>query len=304
MAPLLQRRLLETAILSFLLSLLIFGLFAAIPGDYLSEMEMNPSIPTGQVERMRREFGLDQPFYVQYFRWLGQIVRGDLGYSFAQRRPAGQLIAERAANTLSLAAVALLFSLLLALPLATLSSRYYNQWPDHLSRILSLGGMSLPTLLTSLFFLYLAFLTGWFPVGGSGTFRHVVLPALTLSLPLFSFLTRTLRLELVDVLGQPFITALRARGLPERTVFWYALRSALNPVISISGLIVGGLLSGSVVVERVFGWPGLGELTVASILARDLYVALNCVLVASGLVVVSNLAADITLALNDPRVRT
>ena len=303
MIRLLQRRLLETAVLVFLLSLLIFGLFAAIPGDYLSEMELNPAIPASQVERMRTEFGLEQPFHLQYFKWLGQIVRGNFGYSFAQRRPATSLIAERAVNTLILAGFALLFSLGLALPLAVVSSLYFNRWPDHLSRMISLGGMSLPTLLTSLLFLYLAFLTGWFPIGGAGTFRHVVLPALTLALPLFSLLTRTLRLELVDALSQPFITALRSKGLPGWRVFWYAFRYALNPIISLSGLIVGGLLSGSIVVERVFSWPGLGELTVASILSRDLYVALNCVLVASGMVIIANLAADIVLACNDPRVR-
>ena len=228
MIRLLQRRLLETAILVFLLSLLIFGLFAAVPGDYLSEMELNPSIPASQVERMRTEFGLDQPFHLQYFKWLGQIVQGNFGYSFAQRRPATSLIAERAVNTLMLACFALLFSLGLALPLAVVSSLYFNRWPDHLSRIISLGGMSLSTLLTSLLFLYLAFLTGWFLIGGAGTFRHVVLPALTLALPLFSFLTRTLRLELVDALSQPFITALRSKGLPGWHVFWYAFRYALN----------------------------------------------------------------------------
>ena len=303
MIRLIHRRLLETAVAVSLLSLLIFGLFAAIPGDYLSEMELNPAIPASQVQRMRTEFGLDQPFHIQYFKWLGQIMEGDFGYSFSQRRSATNLIAERAANTLMLACVALLFSLGLALPLAVVSSLYFNRWPDHCCRIISLGGMSLPTLLTSLLFLYLAFLTGWFPIGGAGTLRHVVLPALTLALPLFSFLTRTLRLELVETLSQPFITALRSKGLPRRRVFWYALRHALNPIISLSGLIVGGLLSGSVVVERVFGWPGLGELTVASILARDLYVAVNCVLVASGLVIIANLAADIVLACNDPRVR-
>ena len=303
MIRLLQRRLLETAILVFLLSLLIFGLFAAIPGDYLSEMELNPAIPASQVERMRIEFGLDQPFHLPYFKWLSQIARGNFRYSFAQRRPATSLIAERAVNTLMLAGFALLFSLGLALPLAVVSSLYFNRWPDHLSRMISLGGMSLPTLLTSLLFLYLAFLTGWFPIGGTGTFRHVVLPALTLALPLFSLLTRTLRLELVDALSQPFITALRSKGLPGWRVFWYAFRYALNPIISLSGLIVGGLLSGSIVVERVFSWPGLGELTVASILSRDLYVALNCVLVASGMVIIANLAADIVLACNDPRVR-
>ena len=303
MIRLIQHRLLETAVLVFLLSLLIFGLFAAVPGDYLSEMELNPAIPVSQVERMRAEFGLDQPFHLQYFKWIGQVGRGNLGYSFAQRRPATSLIAERAVNTLMLAGFALLLSVGLALPLAVVSSLNFNRWPDHLSRMISLGGMSLPTLFTSLLFLYLAFLTGWFPIGGTGTLRHVILPALTLALPLFSFLTRTLRLELVDALSQPFITALRSKGLPGRRVFWHAFRYALNPVISLSGLILGGLLSGSVVVETVFDWPGLGELTVASILARDLYVALNCVLVASGMVIIANLVADIVLAGNDPRVR-
>ena len=304
MIRLLKRRLLETAVLVFLLSLLAFGLFAAIPGDYLTEMELNPAIPASRLQQMRTEFGLDQPLYVQYFKWIGQILRGDFGYSFAQRRPATALIAERAGNTVALAGFAAFLSLALALPLAVVSSLFVNRWPDHLSRIVSLGGMSLPTLLTALLFLYLAYLTGWFPIGGAGSLKHVVLPGLTLALPLFSFLSRSLRLELIDALSQPFIAALRSKGLSSGRIFWYALRYALNPIISLSGLMVGGLLSGSVVVERVFAWPGLGELTVASILSRDLYVAVNCLLVAGALVIAANLVADVLLACNDPRVRT
>ncbi|MFQ5737654.1 MAG: ABC transporter permease [Acidobacteriota bacterium] len=297
------RRFLESIPLFFMLSFLIFCLFEIIPGDYLSEMELDPSVSPERIEELRQLYGIDRPFYLQYFHWIGQTLRGNLGFSFLQQRPAIELIRDRLGNTLALTGAAFFLTLLISFPLAILGALRARRWPDRVSLFLSLIGLSLPTVLISLLFLYFAYLTGWFPIGGVGGARHLFLPSLTLALPMVAFFFRTFRLELIDALGQPYVLAAAARGLPRRRVVYHAVRNALNPLISLMGLALGGLLSGSVVVEKVFSWPGVGALTVSSIAQRDLYVALNCVMVASVLIVGANLVADLLLAWNDPRVR-
>jgi len=266
-------------------------------------MEADPAISRQSVEQLRHDYGLDKPLAEQYWLWLSQVSRGNFGYSFAQRRPASELILERVTGTLLLTVTALCLTLVLALPLAAISALRFGGWPDKLVLWSSLVGLSFPTVLSSLFLLYFAYLTQWFPIGGADTWRHVLLPAATLAIPIVGFFTRTLRLELIDVFGQPYVLAAAAKGLPPFRVLWHALRNAVNPVISLTGVTLGGLLSGAVVVEKVFGWPGLGALTVDSILARDLYVALACVLVSAFVVIIANLLADLFLAWNDPQIR-
>ena len=173
----------QALLLFFLLSSLVFVLFAMIPGDYLAEMEVSASVSTEQIEQLRRQFGLDQPFYRQYLMWLKTLASGNLGYSFAQQRPAVGLITERMGNTLLLAGGSFFLSLLLAFPIGVASALYSGRWPDRLGTIFSLVGLSFPSLLLSLFGIYFAFRTQWFPVGGMGSFRHWILPSLVLSLP-------------------------------------------------------------------------------------------------------------------------
>lgn len=297
------RRLVELIPLLFLLSLLVFGLFKLIPGDYLSDLQLNPAIPRERIQELRQSYGLDRPFYAQYFIWVGQVARGNLGYSFAQQRPARQLIGERLKNTLMLTLAALLLSLLFAVPLGLFCALGIGSWSDRLGLGLSLLGLSLPPLLSSLIFLYFAFWTGWFPIGGREGWLSLFLPSVTLALPGVAFFTRTLRLEMADALAQPYVVFAAAKGLSRGRVVYHALRNAVNPLISVLGLTLGSLLSGAVVVEKVFSWPGLGSLLVDSILSRDLFVAVNCVLVGALLVVVANLLAEMMLAWNDPRIR-
>ncbi|MDA2924733.1 ABC transporter permease [Acidobacteria bacterium AH-259-L09] len=297
------RRILETIPLLFLISLLIFALFKLIPGDYLSEMELNPSIPRQRIEELRQEYGLKQPFYIQYFTWVGQVLQGNLGYSFAQQRPAVELILERLTNTVILTISALALTIIVSFPLGILTALNPGRGLDRLALFFSLIGLSLPSVLASLIFLFFAFRTGWFPIGGTGGLHHLVLPSLTLALPTIAFFVRNLRLEMIDTLRQPFVTAAAAKGLRPYRVVLHAFRNAVNPMISITGITFGGLLSGSVVVEKIFDWPGLGALVVDSILSRDLFVVLNCVLVSALLIVAANLLADLVLAWNDPRIR-
>lgn len=296
-------RILESIPLVVLLSFLVFGLFKLIPGDYLTEIELDPTISRQSVEQLREDYGLDQPLFRQYWSWLTQVLRGNFGYSFAQRRPASDLIIERAGATLALTVSALLLTLVFALPLAAIGAVRLGSWPDKVILWFSLIGLSLPAVLSSLLLLYFAYQTRWFPIGGADSWGHAFLPAVTLAVPMVGFFTRTLRLELIDVFDQPYILAAAAKGLPAHRVLWHAFRNAVNPVISLTGVTLGGLLSGTVVVEKVFSWPGLGALTVDSILARDLYVALACVLVSAVLVIIANLFADLILAWNDPQIR-
>lgn len=296
-------RVLQSVLLLLLLSFLVFTLFQLIPGDYLSEMEMNPAISSHTVDQLRSQYGLNQSLIGQYGSWMAQLARGNLGFSFAQQQPAAPLILDRLMRTAMLAGSALLLSLVVSIPLAVLSAIHAGRRLDTVILWLSVTSLSLPAVLTSLFFLYFAFWSGWFPLGGTEGFKSLILPTLTLALPGFGFFVRILRLELIDALDQPYILAAAARGLTRRRILYHALRNAANPLISILGASLGGLLGGSVVVEKVFRWPGLGALTVDSILSRDLYVALNCVLVASLLVIAANLLADLMLAWNDPRIR-
>lgn len=296
-------RILEAIPLLILLSFLVFSLFKLIPGDFLTEKELDPAISRDSIEQLRQDYGLDTPLLKQYGLWLSQVCRGNFGYSFAQRRPALELIAERTAATVTLTVLALILTLALAPPLAMIGAIQWGAWPDKALFWVSLTGLSIPTIISSLFLLYFAYWSGWFPIGGADTWKHALLPAVTLAVPVTSFFVRTLRLELIDVFDQPYMLAVVAKGLPTSRILWHALRNSLNPMISLTGVTLGGLLSGAVVVEKVFSWPGLGALTVDSILSRDLYVALNCVLVSALLVILANLIADLLLAWNDPQIR-
>lgn len=303
MSKFILRRIIETVPLLFFLSLLVFALFSMVPGDYLTEMENNPSIRPETIQQLREDYGLTRPFYVQYFLWVGQFVQGNLGYSFAQQRPAARLILERLGNTGLLAVSAMAFSLLFALPIGILAALKQGRWVDWMALSLSLAGLSIPTVLAGLMFLYFAFHSGWFPLGGSGGVSYLLLPSLTLALPISAFLIRSLRLEMIEALEQPYVLAAAARGLSPLRVVLHGLRNAINPIISLTGIIFGGLLSGTVVVEKIFDWPGLGALVVDSILSRDLFVVLNCLLISALLIAAANLTADLLLAWNDPRIR-
>ncbi len=297
------RRALASVSLLVLLSVATFGLFRLIPGDYLTEMGFQSSIPAEQIQRIREAYGLDQPVYVQYVRWVAQLSRGRLGYSFTQNRPAVDLILERFWNTFALAVVAMLMAAILSLPLGVIPALRAGEWPDQLALVLSLVALSLPTVVLALLFLYFAYWTGWYRLGGTAEASRLILPSLTLALPVAAVLGRLLRTGLLETFRQPFITAIAAKGVSRTRLLHHAIRNAVNPVLSFAGLTLGGMMSGAVVVERVFDWPGIGDLTVESILHRDLYVAVNCVVVAAAAFMVANFLAEILQALNDPRIR-
>lgn len=313
------RRLLETVPLLLGLSVLTFALLQWTPGDFLTTLAADPSISPESLESMERRFGLDRPWWVQYLLYLRNLVLHlDLGESFSRHQPVATVIGAALGNTLLLSLAAALVTWGLAIPLGALAAVRRGTWVDRGLSLAAFAWLSVPEVLSGLLLLLLAARTGWFPVGGMhgidwegmGTLgraadlaRHLALPALTAGLVPLAGRLRQMRSSLLDVLGLDYVTAARAKGLPESAVVGHhALRNALNPMITLFGYTLGSLLSGSFVAEVVFAWPGLGRVTYDALLAQDPYLVMGCVLMASVVLVAGNLVADLLLAVADPRI--
>ncbi|MBI5017570.1 MAG: ABC transporter permease [Deltaproteobacteria bacterium] len=254
---------------------------------------------------LRADLGLDRPLLTQYVDYLAGIGRGDLGRSFTFRKPVVEVIRARAPATLLLAGCALAVAVSIAVPVGVLAAVRRDTVWDRGSLVASLLGVSMPNFwLGPLLVMLFSVRLGWFPVSGNEGWRSLVLPALTLGAALAAILTRMLRSSLVEVLPSDYLKAARARGVPEWKVIWvHALRNAGLPVITLLGLQLGSLLSGAVITETVFAWPGLGTLLVGAIQGRDYPLVQGCVLVVSLAYVAANLLADLLYRWADPRVR-
>jgi len=300
-------------------SLLTFLFTTLAPGSYYDEMKLNPRIAPETIAALRAEYGLDRPLVVRYGRWIAEVARGDLGFSFAYGQPVGTLLIVRARNTLLLAGLALLLAWGLALPLGIWSAQREGAWPD---RLLTAGAAALliiPDIVLALGLLLFAVRSGWFPSGGMASVGaesmpwaarvrdaalHLVLPVAALALAALPMLMRHVRAALLEVMDSGFMRAARAHGIPRGRLLWrYGLRAAANPLISLFGVSLGTLLSGSLIVEVVMSWPGLGPFLLEAILARDLYVVIGGVLLSTLFLVGGNLAADLLLYWADPRIR-
>lgn len=262
--------------------------------------------PAEVVEIYRQRWGLDAPLYVQYVRYVGSVLQGDLGRSFRDGREAVTVVAERLPATLRLGIAALLVSLAVGLPLGILAALHQNRLVDRGVMAFAVLGHSLPSffsgiLLILLFSLWLR----WLPSSGSATLVHLIMPALTLGLWNAATLARFTRSAMLDALSQPYMRTARANGLPSawRTLH-HALPNAAIPIVTVLGLIVGHLLSGAVIVETVFAWPGLGRLTVTAVAAREVAVVQTIVLLAALTMVTANLTVDLLYGWLDPRIRT
>src|SRR5262245_29696734 len=290
------------------------------PGDFLSQMEINPQISPETIASMRERFGLDRPWPVQYALWLKNIfLKLDFGESFSRHQPVFQVLAPAAGNSLILALAAALVTWLVALPLGILAAVKQNTWLDRVASLFAVVGISIPEVFLALLVLFLAARTGWFPLGGmvsldhdslswSGKvldrLHHLILPALVLATVPLASRMRQMRASLLEVLRADYVTTARAKGLPEsRVVLKHAVRNALNPLVTLFGYTLGGLLSGAFLVEVILSWPGLGRVTIDALLTRDLYLIMGSVLIASSVLVVGNLVADLLLLAVDPRLR-
>jgi peptide/nickel transport system permease protein len=283
---------------------LVFAFLHAVPGDPVEVMLGETARPADKVA-LRAELGLDRPLTEQYVGYLGGLARGDLGRSFAYRKPVLAVIAARLPATLELAGWALVVAVLVAFPLGVLAAVNRGKLLDRGSLVASLVGISMPNFwLGPLLILGFSVHLRWFPVSGRDGWGSVILPAITLGTALAAILSRMLRSSLVEVLRSEYLQAARARGVAEARVVWvHALRNAALPVITIVGLQLGSLLSGAVITEAVFAWPGVGTLLLSAIQGRDYPLVQGCVLVISLGYVVANLLADLAYRWADPRVR-
>ena len=319
MIRLVLRRLLMAVPLLLLVATLTFLVVHAAPGSYADTIE-RPGLPPAAREMIRERFGLDLPFHLQYLRWLGGLARGDLGTSYLYRQPVADVVARALPPTVLLNGASLLIVLGLGLTLAVAAVRRPHGWVDRVITVLSLGVYGLPSFwIAGLAILVLSYQLGWLPpshmhsvdadrMGGLGRLAdllsHLLLPAVCLGLVGAAAAARYLRAALLDVRSAGFILAARARGIPERRILWvHALRPALLPVITLLGLSLPYLVSGSVVIETVFSWPGMGQVLVESATARDLPVIMAVTVVGGVGVVLGNLVSDLLYAVVDPRVR-
>lgn len=300
-------------------SLLSFVLLELAPGDFFQEIRMNPQVSSDTVARLRIQYGMDQSLARRYGRWLTSTVHGDLGYSFAYGSPVTPLLLVRARNTLFLTGIATVLTWLLALLLGVACAECSGGWLDHFCSITTSTLLAIPELLVALGLLALGVRSGWFPSGGmvSAGFEslvlsqqivdmlwHLVLPVMALVLGGLPILLRHVRATVFEELDTPFIRAAYGHGISRsRILFRHALPAAINPLVSLFGLSVAYLLSGSLLTEVIMSWPGLGPLLLESVLARDIYVVIGAVVFSALFLLVGAALADLLLFAADPRIR-
>lgn len=300
-------------------SLLTFFLMALTPGDYLTTLSMNPQISPAKVQELRMKFGLDKPWYIQYVLWLKNALLGDLGYSFAYKTSATTLILGRLWNTFLLSFFATILAWGIAIPLGVWAAVKKNSMADRLCGLIAFVGLSIPEVLLALLALMFAYASGWFPVGGAQSpiydtmepmeqllnrLHHLILPTVVLAASELAGIMRQMRSNLLDTLRAEYVTSARAKGLSESwVVYKHALRNAINPLLTIFGYSLAGLLSGAFIVENIMAWPGLGRLTMEAFFAKDTNLVVASIVMATTLLVIGNFIADLLLAWSDPRIR-
>jgi peptide/nickel transport system permease protein len=311
------RRLLQAIPTFFGITLISFALMQLAPGDPLDLFVSGQADLTAEdYAALRRSYGLDEPLPGQYLSWLGRTIRGDFGRSFIYKRPAIEMIASALPNTLQLSVLALLLALLVGIPLGVIAARYRGSQLDQAVRVLGVVGHAIPGFWFGLLFiLLLSVQLRLFPVGGMLTvgsepwdiadrLKHLVGPVLALSLAGIANYSRYMRTEALEVINQDFIRTAYAKGLHHRTVLYvHALRNALLPVITSLGALLAALVSGAVVVEQVFAWPGMGRMTFEAARSKDYPIVMAVVVISSALLLVSYILRDIAYAVADPRVR-
>jgi ABC-type dipeptide/oligopeptide/nickel transport system permease component len=282
---------------------LVFLLLHAVPGDPVDIMLGETAAPVAR-EELRTSLGLDRPIAAQYAHWLAGAAAGDLGQSIRYGKPVAALVAERIPATLVLALAAWLVAIAIGVPLGVLAAATRGRAADRIARTASLLAVATPSFwLGPMLVLLVSVELGWLPVAGSGTAAHLILPALTLGSGMSGILVRMTRASLLETLTDDYVRTARAKGAPPlRVLVVHALPNAATPIIAVLGLQLGALLSGSVVTETIFAWPGLGRLVVESIQARDYPVVQGAVLVIAMATVLANLLADLAQSAIDPRV--
>ena len=313
------RRILISIPLIFAITLMTFYLMHATPGNYFDAIKLNPQISAETIARYEKLYHLDQPLFAQYLAWAKNLFKGEFGYSFFYNVSVAKLIGSRIAATLLLGLASLIFTWLVAIPLGIWAAVRRNQFIDRLLSFLSYVGLSLPSFFLAIVLLYVVSQTGGLPLGGIRSARyddlswagkifdqlkHLVIPTVVLSVGSIAGLQRIMRGNMLAVLRQQYILTARAKGLPEnRVIYRHALRNAINPLITIFGYELSGLLSGAALTEVICSWPGIGSLMLTAMRSKDAYLVMASMLMGSVLLLLGNLIADILLALSDPRIR-
>ncbi len=298
------RRLLQSVPTVLIVSIVVFLMMHLAPGDPVRMMSDRTATPE-DIENLRRHLGLDEPLHVQYSKWLGRVLQGDLGTSLRSRVPISDEISRRLPRTLALTVASLSYSVFFGVVAGVVCSVRSGSPLDTSVMVLAVLGMSVPAFwLGLMLILVFSVMLNWLPSGGVGTWRHLVLPAFSLGVSGMGLIARMTRSTMLDVLAQDYIRTARAKGLAERTVLYrHALRNAMIPTVTIVGLQFGMLMAGAVITESVFSWPGMGWLLVRSIQDRDFPVVQGAVLVASIGIVLTNVVVDMLYGMLNPKIR-
>ena len=318
MARFLVKRILIMIPLIAGITFISFCAMSLVPGNFVTNLAMNPQITPQVLKQMEAEFGLDQPLMIRYFRWLWDVVHLNLGVSLAYRVDVTGLIASRAFNTVILSLASMLLSWALAIPIGIIVAVRQNSMLDRVLSFLSFLGMSVPAFFLAFLAMDFALWTGWFPVGGSFSpdyasldawskiadrINHLILPALVLGLAGMASLMRLMRSQILEIKNSDFVRTARAKGLPERLVIYkHVLRNALNPFVTMAGYGLADLLGGAALVEAVMNLQGLGLLLLNAVRSLDVPLVMGSVLMGTVLLLAGNLLADIALVAVDPRV--
>ncbi|PZD71500.1 Glutathione transport system permease protein GsiC [Acaryochloris thomasi RCC1774] len=336
------KRLFQGLITLFLASILCYVIVQLTPGNYLDKLRTDPKISPERLAELAKQFGLeDEPespiaakawsqfwslwgpwlgwVFQRYWLWLGQVLQGNFGYSFASQRPVLTLIAEKVPNTLLLSIASILITWAIALPLGIIGAVKQNRLTDRVLRVFSYAGQGFPSFITALLLLFFAQSTPLFPVGNMTSVYHadlspigkvldigwhMILPTLALTVTSFAGLQRLTRGNLLDVLRQNYVQTARAKGLPENKVIYvHALRNAVNPLITLLGFEFASLLGGAFIAETFFNWPGLGRLILKAVLEQDLYLVMASLMIGAVMLIIGNLLADLLLKVVDPRIQ-
>lgn len=313
------KRTLQLALLSLLVASATFALASLIPGDFFSAQELDPNARRQTIDLERQRHGLDQPLLVQYGRWLTRCARLDFGESLFYASPVRDVVLDAGTRTLWIGVPALVLGILGGILIGVAHAMHREHTIGLAVDLISTIALALPSLVLGLAALLFAAATRWFPLGSVGSFdlqsvsflpwildrvHHLILPTACLTVPILVYVERIQCAATQDILGEPYVRAARARGLSRHRVFsHYLLRPALTPILSTLGPLLGSILSGSLVLEVIFGWPGLGQVTLNGLLRMDLPLVLGCVVGSTVLLVCGNLLADILLLAVDPRTR-
>ena len=285
-------------------SFVVYFLMDLAPGDIISSMAPQDAT-VAEIEIMRVELGLIGSLIERYFRYLGGLLKGDMGMSLSLKRPVADVFFERFPATLELALAATVVALAISIPLGIAAATHHRSFLDGFSMVTAMLGLSMPGFwLGLLLILFFSHQLGWLPSGGSGGIVHLILPAIALGAGQAGSLTRITRSSMLDVIRQDYLRTARAKGVSEKMVIRkHALKNALIPIITVFGSTLGNLLGGAVAIETVFSWPGIGRLTVSAINTRDITLATGCIIMFTVLLTVTMLLVDIAYAYVDPRIK-